>query len=293
MLEDRRTELKETISLQKKMAQDIKKSLSDFSIDMENLIHPMARGQDVRVRRDDIGYNLLQIKDLMTMNTLIPLHYPFNETDPYLTIWTASPDGKGGHFSPDQERINREVRNGNKVDNFQDEYVPRIRNAIITHLDNLENIHKTKVQAFENMDDEHSIRAHRLYVEYSSYDQAMADAKAVQKEATRDFWVGILDGAKAAGLGLIDLAYTGICSGVINLSSLFKIESPEWANKKIDDFKAGFSGIRNPLDFFEMIGQGWYDSYAENGLAYIAGNTTFDVATVVIPGEAIITKVGS
>jgi hypothetical protein len=60
--------------------------------------------------------------------------------------------------------------------------------------------------------------------------------------------------------------------------------------KEINNFAAGFAGLRGPLHFFERIGQDWCDTYEEEGLAYVAGNVTAEVVTVVVPVGAIISK---
>jgi hypothetical protein len=281
MLETRRRELKELIGVQRGQAKDLKKSLSAFSGDMESLIHPRIRSRDVRVRREDIGYNLMQIKTRMNMTFQ---RYSLSQlTDQYL-YWV--PKKKGGYYASDTVKISAEQRNGAKVDGFQSRLF-QIQGQIAVHIDNLERIHKTHVQAFENMDDTHAGRAKALYSKYTSGKEGRADIKNQVKKTLKDFRRGAWDAVKGIVIGIGNLAKVGVACVVVGVT-IKSANTPDWASKSVDDFKAGFSGLRGPLDFFERMGQDWCDTYEKEGLAYVCGSTTVDIATVVVPAGVVM-----
>ena len=292
MLAERRMAVKVLIAEQRQQALDLKKSISEYKSDMEALVHPMSYSADVRVRRDDIGYNLLQIKTQIDM-AFWTMPLPPQQTNPYLALWAGGDSPGSGLLEPDQDRIDRESRNGAKVDNFQYERIPQVKKAIESSLANLDWMHKTKVRAFEDIDNEHAKRAKQLYVKYTDKEQRDADRSRKAKEAVKDFGRGAWGAVKGIGLGLWGLAQVGGAYVVTGGAHVFSVEPPAWTNEKIDGFKARFAGLRGPLDFFELMGQDFCDTYAEEGLAYVAGGAAVDIATIFIPAGAIASKVGS
>ena len=284
MLEDRRVVLKKTIATRRGQAQDLLTSLTNYRNDMEALIHPVSRGIDVRVRRDDIGFNLWQI-DTDVQGVYQTRYQPPQQTNPY-ERWVSDENG-GGHTEVDQAKINRETRNGAKVDAFLDSYIPDVKRVIEDCIAALDLIQKNHVEAFENMDDYHASLAQKLYDKYTSDGQRALDNERKFQKGVKDFGRGAWDSIKGIGIGLFNLGKVGVSAVVVNVAPIFGLSAPDWMSKSVDDFTAGFKGMTGPVDFFTAIGQDFCDSAENEGLAYVAGGLTVEVVSTVVPVGAV------
>ena len=264
-LEEKRLKIKRSIAVQREMATDLRDSLTNYIRDMEDRIHPIVRYGDVRVRRDDIGFNLMNIKSAVE-DVFSPKIHLMDETNPYLEIWVSTGDMGSGYYDTNWDKINAERRNGDKIDDFQDYTMSRIKDQVDECLWNLENIHRNHVQEFENTDDRHAQYAKELYAKYSDKDERRKDVRDIYGETMKDFAAGAWDTIKGIGLGLFGLGKVGVSYVVTAASNQFSFEPPEWAPKSIDDFKAGFKDLKSPLDFFKKIGQDFCDTYEERDL---------------------------
>jgi hypothetical protein len=94
-----------------------------------------------------------------------------------------------------------------------------------------------------------------LNSEYSSIGQVKSDMFSIVKDTQEDFRRGAWNGLKGIGIGIWGLAQVGGAYVVTGIAWLGNVKPPDWANTKIEGFKEGFKGIRNPLDFFERMGR--------------------------------------
>jgi hypothetical protein len=287
-LEVKRMKIKGCIAEQREMANDFRNSLINYMRDMEDRIHPVSRHQDVRVRRDDIGINLMQTKDKVN-DVFSPKIWLVDETDPYFEIWVSAGDKGGGHYEQNWDKIDAEKRNGAKIDDFQDYFLPRIKIRIDESLCRIEDIHRNNVQEFENTDDRHARYAKELYDKYTDDGERAFDREQKFQRWAKDFGLGALEGIKSTVLGLWGLIKVGGAYAITGLATILTLEPPDWAKVEIDDFKSGFAGLKSPLEFFKRIGQNFCDTYEEKGLAYVAGGVTFEVVSTTVPVSKITT----
>jgi hypothetical protein len=104
----------------------------------EALIHPANRQADVRVRRDDIGFNIAQMR-MDAEQFFNPPVVLENVTNLYMDIWAPTGEGEG-HFVSDQAKIDRETRNGAKIDGYQ-QVLDDLHKVIESCLSKTEEIH--------------------------------------------------------------------------------------------------------------------------------------------------------
>ena len=284
-LEERRRVLKNTIAVRREQTTDLRTLLMNYKDAMNALIHPVSRGTDTRVNRNDIRAKLEQIK-MDVRDVFAPKIYPPNQTNPY-EHWVSDDNG-GGHTERDQAKIDRESRNGSKVDGFQDHYLPEIKKAIEESIASIDLLNKNHIQAFENMDDEYAAIAQQLYEKYAgiAVQQRQDYIYGLTGQAADDIFSGFIDGAKEMFFGFGELFYT--LGGIVatGIPSMFGFDPPVWAQMVTNQLSVEFADVRNPLDFFKKIGMGiaqsYVDKYNDKGLAYVIGNGLFDFVTIFL-----------
>ena len=294
MLEERRNMLKKTIAVRREQTQDLRTSLMNYRDAMNALIHPVTRGADVRVNEDDINAKLGQIKTDVR-DVFLPKIYPPNQTDPY-QFWVSDEDG-GGHWDTDQAKIDREMRNGSKVDGFQDYNLSGIERVIEDSIAALDQLNKNNIQAFVKMDGEQAALAQTLYDKYKDFGMQQYQNFAMDEGgfAAGVFLDGLIGGAVDMVKGFGELGYT--IGGIIatGVPSLLGYDPPVWAQMVTNNLTLAFADVQNPLDFFKKIGEGigqdYVGKYNEGGVAYVLGYGAFDAITIFL-GFTKLGKIG-
>ena len=291
MLEGRRGLLKKLLGEQQEKAQNLLESVKRYNEDMERLIHPVTRWENVRVRGYDIGYNLKQIRSKVG-DIFAPKIRINNETNPYMDVWESTDDMGGGYFKPNQAKIDKEVRNGKTVDEFQDVYLSGVKMRVNNGLDELMRIYKDNVQAFKEMDDYHASLANEVYKQYTGALDRVKDFDRNVKVGIFDFGRGVWGAGKEIALGIAEFVKAGAGYVVTEAAYFFGAQPPDWALNS-DEVLLGFKELKDGRDFFEKMAQGICDGYENEGLAYVIGSTAVDAGTFVVPYVGVAGKAGS
>ncbi|WP_234969346.1 hypothetical protein [Bacillus massilinigeriensis] len=278
--EDQVRKIKREIKNYRKQIKDLTNLFENYVERTTAYISPLSRNAMMRVDRNDIAYNLDQIRDSIVMNMQDALMATYRSP----SFLAAIID------NPTDEDKAKSKSNELKLD--------RIRSRILfsqtrfhNKMDELYRIHKTKVIEFENTDDAFSDKAANLKNKYTNFWEGVGDVLEVTGEVLGGLLKGIFKGLVGLIGGILILVKDGI---VIAASSQIPdpIE-PDFLKKEadatIDKYaSAAMQAIKDPEGVFEAIGQSFSDTYEKEGIAYLVGNA----APSFIPVAGVVGKLG-
>ncbi len=268
--------------------------VEEYVRDMESLVMPVDEGKDMRVDRDDIWFNCLQIE----RNAL--------DLGGILSDTGSSAVDYAGHFvyslydSPEEnaarkawmeeeerkEKARRE-RNYEKLAGFRLQ-VREAEGYIREEVEGIKRICRENVEPFEDRDDEYGRRMGEKYEDWCSYLNIVEDRFRVLSDVSEGMWDGGKDFVRgiyktADGLGSIMLYDRLERLGLERLGLM-----PEGLTEKIGGMREGAREvIREPGNVLEGMGQEIFDRADEKGPAYMAGYVAADIAAGIVIDRGI------
>ncbi len=274
----RDTEL--NISDYKTQIDDLLKLFNGFVQDTTAIISPISRHVMMRVDRDDIKANLEQIQSGFESNINKALRITYRK--PYNNIFK----------DPTDDEIRRSNYNKAQIETIRS-MIQRTQSRLNAKMNALWDIYHNKIVPFEDMDDHYSSLAKEVKDQYTDF-----------FEFSWDFFSGItgfgwdfLRGAFEALYGIVEGIFIIVVdTGIVVASGIIPdtVEPDilkQAARERIDNYEQMIHAfLEDPMIIVESIAQGISDAMEEEGIAYIAGAITVEMA----PGVAVakFAKVG-
>ncbi|WP_234969339.1 hypothetical protein [Bacillus massilinigeriensis] len=278
--EDQLQKIKREIKNYRKQVKDLTNLFENYVERTTAHIAPLSRNAMMRVDRNDIAYNLDQIRDSVVMN----MQGALMATHRSPSFLAAMID------NPTDEEKEKSKSNELKLDKIRSRILSS-QTRFNNEMDELYRIHKTKVIEFENTDDTFSDKAANLKNKYTNFWEGVGDVFEVVGEVSWGLLKGLFIGVVGLIGGVLILAKDAI---VVSVSSQIPDPvEPDFLKKEadatIDKYKsAAMKVIDDPGGVFEAIGQSFSDTYEKEGIAYLVGSA----APSFIPAAGVVGKLG-
>ena len=256
-------------------------NLGNYMRDMQDLIAPENSGMLCRVDRNDIWWNLEQIKAIphqcLSDHPSVPSHSYFDEFVNPLSPKAAEIQARN------EEKRRRRERNYNKLVDFYNNVFYPTMDSIKDDIKKMYEIYDEYVVEYENTDDIYAKKLDEIY-----------DSIKTWKDVAGDIWDGTKSFFKGFGTGIVDLA-KGL-KAPLEVSMAINVPLPlgmrlELLNDGGQEIYRGVKTfIKDPENNAGAIFQGMADKSDEEGVAFTAGYATEKVAEIVLAkklGEAM------
>ncbi|WLR43225.1 HNH endonuclease [Bacillus carboniphilus] len=258
---DRIEESKEYIKGYQDQIENLLNLFESYVEDTTSYISPLSRNAMMRIDRDDIWVNLLQIEKGITRNVLKAKNIA--ESQPFYSILDE----------PTESEIKKSNSNKAKLSSIRNE-IKATETFLSKRMDELWELYDTKVKRFENVDDDYKSKASKVKNQYTDFFEGVWDGLEANVKADVDFIRGLSNGLYELAKGLYTIVED---AGIIYLSQAIPdFVEPEIlkssANQRIDKYTASLQQIiEDPMGAVESIGQSFSDTYEEEGIAYVTG----------------------
>ena len=240
---------------------------SGYCNDMQSIISPINKSKLMQVDRNDIWFNMKQIKNSCT------------------SIKNLSKAGKSSigysYLTKNKEKIQNEKNNYNKMKEIWSA-INKYGGRINTAYSDIERIYNKKIVSYENMDDTYAKKAKTLYSKYTNTFEALRSIAITTGK-------NIISPVKGLVVGLWDTV-VGIEGLVIGTGKLVVMEAgaligvavdkitgkvPKWLKycmDKSNQYNDMIGAVlKDPGIIVEGIGQDISDKIEEEGIVYSTG----------------------
>ena len=250
---------------------------------MEAYVAPQVESQMMRVDRNDIWYNIMQIQSAVR-NARYGLTYPVQLPRDYLHTYAysdPSPEAEALR-ALDAAESSRRQRNYEKLDAFcRSASTGAGYQPCEDALDAIWGIYNERIKTFENTDDDYSYKASFYYDMWSTlWDRTVDRAKVIYdfSRGVDDALAGMVDGLLTLGAFLL---YTNF-----NWGSDEECILPDCITDRAKGMEEGLSlMLHDPVGAFEAMGQSMMDTYDEEGISYAIGNAAPDIVIEILAAK--------
>ena len=240
---------------------------SGYCNDMQSIISPINKSKLMQVDRNDIWFNMKQIKNSCT--SIKNLNKSGNASIGY------------SYLTKNKEKIQNEKNNYNKMKEIWSA-INKYGGRINTAYSDIERIYNKKIVSYENMDDTYAKKAKTLYSKYTNTFEALRSIAITTGK-------NIISPVKGLVVGLWDTA-VGIAGLVIGAGKLVVMEAgaligvavdkitgkvPKWLKycmDKSNQYNDMIGAVlKDPGIIVEGIGQDISDKIEEEGIVYSTG----------------------
>ena len=256
-------------------------NLGNYMRDMQDLIAPENSGMLCRVDRNDIWWNLEQIKAIphqcLSDHPSVPSHSYFDEFVNPLSPKAAEIQARN------EEKRRRRERNYNKLVDFYNNVFYPTMDSIKDDIKKMYEIYDEYVVEYENTDDIYAKKLDEIY-----------DSIKTWKDVAGDIWDGTKSFFKGFGTGIVDLA-KGL-KAPLEVSMAINVPLPLGMRLALlndggqEIYRGVKTFIKDPENNAGAIFQGMADKSDEEGVAFTAGYATEKVAEIILAkklGEAM------
>ena len=268
----------------------IAENIRSYMDAMTGYIAPVNYGAQIRVDRNDIWFNYVQIHaaaegylDILSDTGSSREDYRRNFYYNPLESEASNNARRDRMHREDHEESCRRGRNYNKLAGFRSEMHQRLSEDVSAQISKIKEIHDDRIIPYENTDDEYCKKLRELCDEWI----ILGDRIRENGKETLD----IYRGGFAALLDLI-VGVLGLIKGVAEWQSYSLCGdwgwAPEWLETDINRMKQGVKLIfTDPGQVLETIGQNIFDTVDEEGIAYSVGYVTVDIALEILVDKGL------
>ncbi|MCR5195465.1 MAG: hypothetical protein K6D38_04050 [Pseudobutyrivibrio sp.] len=248
-------------------------NLGNYMRDMQDLIAPENSGMLCRVDRNDIWWNLEQIKAIphqcLSDHPSVPSHSYFDEFVNPLSPKAAEIQARN------EEKRRRRERNYNKLVDFYNNVFYPTMDSIKDDIKKMYEIYDEYVVEYENTDDIYAKKLDEIY-----------DSIKTWKDVAGDIWDGTKSFFKGFGTGIVDLA-KGL-KAPLEVSMAINVPLPLGMRLALlndggqEIYRGVKTFIKDPENNAGAIFQGMADTADEEGVAFTAGYATEKVAEIIL-----------
>lgn len=259
--------------------------VEEYVNEMESFVMPVEEGKIMRVDRDDIWFNCLQIErnaldfgGILSDTWSTPVDYVGHYVYSSSLSREENAVRKARMEEWEREEKARRERNYEKLAGFRG-LVREAEAEIREEVEGIKRICRDHVEPFEDMDDGYGRRMEEKYGDWSTYLNEVEDRCRVLGDVAEGMWDGVKEFGEgiyktADGLGSI-LVYNELERfGLVRLGLV-----PEELTEKIGGMREGAEAlISDPGNVLEGMGQDFFDRADGKGPAYMAGYAAADIA---------------
>jgi len=248
-------------------------NLGNYMRDMQDLIAPENSGMLCRVDRNDIWWNLEQIKAIphqcLSDHPSVPSHSYFDEFVNPLSPKAAEIQARN------EEKRRRRERNYNKLVDFYNNVFYPTMDSIKDDIKKMYEIYDEYVVEYENTDDIYAKKLDEIY-----------DSIKTWKDVAGDIWDGTKSFFKGFGTGIVDLA-KGL-KAPLEVSMAINVPLPLGMRLALlndggqEIYRGVKTFIKDPENNAGAIFQGMADTSDEEGIAYTSGYATEKVVEIIL-----------
>ena len=270
--------------------EQVAENLGGYISAMTTYIAPVDESREMRVDRNDIWFNYIQI-GMNTRDYWDIFGDRGSSWDNYRRWFCYNPfeseeannNRRNRMRSEDDAESSRRKGNYDKLQSFRDRMFRRLSVDAENHIGKIRDIHQNNVIPYENMDDEYNKKLHGLYKEW-----------ATLGDVIRDNWNESVDFYRGAFKAVVDLV-GGIAGLLWNLTEmqfyptlqLFGIV-PKWMQNDMDRLEQTVILLfTDPGQAVETIGQNIFDTADEEGIAFSAGYVIVDIAVEILVSKGL------
>ena len=270
--------------------EQVAENLGGYISAMTTYIAPVDESREMRVDRNDIWFNYIQI-GMNTRDYWDIFGDRGSSWDNYRRWFCYNPfeseeannNRRNRMRSEDDAESSRRKGNYDKLQSFRDRMFRLLSVDAENHISKIRDIHQNNVIPYENMDDEYNKKLHSLYKEWATLGDVIRD----NRNERLDFYHG-------AFKAVVDLV-GGIAGLLWNLTempfySMFHPLGlvPKWMQRDMDRLEQSVILLfTDPGQAMEAIGQNIFDTTDEEGVAFSAGYVIVDIAVDILVSKGL------
>ena len=270
------TQVVESAELLQSRLEETYRLLQRYLSAMGSYIAPSDPSKMMRVDRNDILFNLLQIQ--CHLENLSFVYNSYYDSPKDYTDWISE---RRQTTEDIQQKIQREKQYRQYNYNQLEHMKTCLRSEVLQHIDqNLYKLYNEVIVPFENTDDSFATEATALYEEYKTFADGVTDIANVA--------ISIAKGIRDQALGNLDGLYTLLFWGSsLKLLAEIGIFGEDIQDRVIGMDTAIIYTILYPGEALESLGQTSMDTYEKEGLSYLIGNVIEEVLEDYILGKVL------
>lgn len=257
---------------------------------MTTYISPVDESREMRVDRNDIWFNYIQIG--MSIRDYWDIfgdrgsswenyrrcfwYNPFESEE-------ANNNRRNRMRGEDDVESSRRKGNYDKLQNFRDKMFRLLSADAENCISRIRDIHQNNVIPYENTDDEYCRKLHELYKGWAGIGDVIRD----NRNERLDFYRGAFAAAVDLVGGVLGLVWGLTEMQVYPTLQLFGI-APKWMQKNMSQLEQSAALLlTDPGQAVEAIGQNIFDTADEEGIAYSVGYVTMDIALEILVDKGL------